>query len=228
MGEALGVCHVADVSGKSSVVSHHADGGAELIDQKLKNYLLQAFGTPELNSISERMFRILGEMTLAMLTDSRLPNSFWWDAYVYACNITCMMPTHSCRGWMSPAECVPSGRVPNLSRLRRWGARHIYVLVPKADRRKDCEDKAMLGYYIGYPKTKVRYPVLLGDTVVTTVHVLLDESISERSAEYFRKLDEATVKCNTEGKLVSDFVWLGGSAPYLWMVNSSIRPLGWL
>ena len=65
-------------------------------------------------------------------------------------------------------------------------ARHnIYVLVPKANRRKDWEDKAMVGYYIGYSKTKVGYRVLLGDTVV-----LFDESIRERSADYFREQDE--------------------------------------
>ena len=66
------------------------------------------------------------------------------------------MPTRTCRGWMSPAECVPGSCVPNLSRLRRWGCK-AYVLVPKADRRKDWEDKAMVGYYIGYSKTKVGY-----------------------------------------------------------------------
>ena len=112
--------------GDNQLLHYHADGGAELIDQKLKSYLLQAFGTrvtwsstdtPELNAISERKFRTLGEMTLAMLADSGLPKSFWWDAYVYACDITRMMPTRTCRGWMSPAECVPGDRVPNLSRL---------------------------------------------------------------------------------------------------------------
>ena len=96
----------------------------------MKSYLLQAFGTrvtwnstdtPELNFISEIKFRTLGEMTLAILADSDMPKSFRWDAYVCAGNITRMVPTRNCRGWMSPAECVPGGRVPNLSRLRRWG-----------------------------------------------------------------------------------------------------------
>ena len=59
-----------------------------------------------------------------------------------------------------------------------------YVLVPKADRRKDY--KASVGYFIGYSKTKTGYRVLLGDTVVTSVHVLFDESISARSADYFK------------------------------------------
>ena len=61
--------------------------------------------TPELNAISERKFRTLGEMTLAMLVESGLPKSFcWWDAYVAACEITRMMPTRTRRGWMSPSN----------------------------------------------------------------------------------------------------------------------------
>ena len=68
----------------------------------------------------------------------------------------------------------------------------------------------MVGYYTGYSKTKVGYRVLLGDTVVTSVHVLFDKSISERSADYFCELDEATVKCYSEERLVSDFDWLVG------------------
>ena len=128
-----------------------------------------------------------------MLTDSGLPKSFWWDAYVTACEVTRMLPPRTHKGWMSPEECVPGGRTPNLSKLRRWGCK-AYVLVPKADRRKDWEDKASVGYFIGYSKTKAGYRVLLRDTVVTSVHVLFDESIPARSADYFKELEEATVK----------------------------------
>ena len=118
----------------------HADGGAELIGQKLKSYLLQAFGTrvtwsstdtPELNSISERKFRTLGEMTLALLADSSLPKLFWRDAYMCFCDITrIMMPTPTCPDWVSPAEYVPGDRVPNLSCLRRWECK-AHVVIPR-------------------------------------------------------------------------------------------------
>ena len=56
----------------------HANGGAELIDKRIKSFLLKEFGakvtwsstnTPELNAVSERQFRTLGEMTLAMFGD---------------------------------------------------------------------------------------------------------------------------------------------------------------
>ena len=133
------ICHwveyiLATYAGNHQLLHYHADGGPELIDHKLKTYLLKTLGTsvnwsstdtPELNAISERKFRTLGEMTLAMLVDSGLPKFFWWDAYVAACEITRKMPTKTCRGWMSPMECVSGGKTPNLSRLRRWGARRI-------------------------------------------------------------------------------------------------------
>ena len=39
----------------------------------------------------------------------------------------------------------------------------------------------------------------------TSVHMLFDESIPERPADYFRELDEATAKCNPDERRVSDF-----------------------
>ena len=52
--------------------------------------------------------------------------------------------------------------------------------------------------------------MLLGDTVMTSVHVLFDESIPARSADYFKELEEATVKVDPEERRVCDFDWLVG------------------
>ena len=89
MGQALGVCNLAAVFREPSAC------GAELIDQKLKSYLLQAIGTTVTwsstdTAISECKFQTLGEITLAMLADSGLPKSFWWVAFM--CR---MMPTRT-------------------------------------------------------------------------------------------------------------------------------------
>ena len=78
------------------------------------------------------------------------------------------------------------------------------MLIPKTDRRKDWEDKAMVGYFIGHSKTTAGYPIL------TSVHVSFDESIPERGDDYFRDLDEATVKSHPEERQVGDFDWLEG------------------
>ena len=52
--------------------------------------------------------------------------------------------------------------------------------------------------------------ILLGDTVILSVHVLFDEAIPERSADYFQELDEATVQTDPEERRVDEFNWLIG------------------
>ena len=107
---------------------YYADGGEELIDQGIKKFLLDEYRTTvtwsstdtlELNAVSKRKFRLLGEMTLSMLAGSGLLKSFWWNAYVTACDITRMLPTRTHKSWMSPKKCVPGWQTPNLSKLRR-------------------------------------------------------------------------------------------------------------
>ena len=68
--------------------------------------------------------------------------------------------------------------------------------------------------------------MLLGDTVVVSVHVLFDESIPKLCTDYFRELDEATVKCDPEERRVSDFDWLEGSTPSMMIIYIRLR--GWL
>ena len=84
------------------------------------------------------------------------------------------------------------------------------MLRPKADRRKDWEDRAMVGYFIGYSKHKVGYRILLRDKVITSVHVLFHEAISEQSADYFQEQDEATVNTDPKERRVDEFNWLIG------------------
>ena len=57
------------------------------------------------------------EITLAMLAESGSSKSFRWDDYyTTASDIERMMSTRTCRGWMSPNQCVP-GRT---KKLRPW------------------------------------------------------------------------------------------------------------
>lgn len=65
---------------------------------------------------------------------------------------------------------------------RKLGCKE-YVLDFKADRRRDWEDKSMVGYFIGYARSKVGYHVLLGD-----LNVLIDKSIPERPTDNFYKV----------------------------------------
>ena len=79
-----------------------------------------------------------------------------------------MLPTRTHKGGMSPEECFLVGEHRTYPSFDDGGVKPTYVLVPKADSRKDWKDKASVGYFISY-KTKAGYRVLLGDTVVTSV-----------------------------------------------------------
>jgi hypothetical protein len=175
---------------------YHADGAKELIGATVKKYLMQQFGThmtwsstdiPELNSISERKFRTLGEMTLAMLLRSGLPSFFWFDAYLAACYITLRLPTRTYKDWMFSNECCPGGSVPSLGRLRVWGCK-AYVLTPKADRHKDWEEKAQTGCFLAYSDSKQGWTVWLleYDKAVASVHIFFDEQPPSRPEEHYK------------------------------------------
>ena len=70
----------------------------------------------------------------------------------------------------------------------------------------------MAVHFIGYSNTNAAYRALLENAVVTSIHVLFDESIPERSADFFRNLNEATVKCDPEKRLFRNFDWQVGQS----------------
>jgi hypothetical protein len=105
--------------------------------------------TPELNSVSERKFRALGEMALAILSRSGLPKIWWAKAYQAAGYVLRRLSTNTANGYMTPMETVTGGQALTLEYLSVWGCK-AYVLKPKADRRKDWEDKAKIGNFTGY------------------------------------------------------------------------------
>ena len=144
----------------------HSDGGAELITEAVRLYLRlkgckkhtnTPTDTPELNSISERKFRTMGEMALAMLSRSGLPVIWWGKAYKAAEYILRRMPTKTSQGYMTPVEAV-TGQAPSWGWLRTWGCK-AYVLKPKASRFKDWDDKALVGYFVGYSETTVGWEI---------------------------------------------------------------------
>jgi len=209
----------AELPAGSVIGTFHSDGGRELITERVRMYLrlkkTRKFtntptDTPELNSVSERKFRTLGEMALAMLTRSGLPKIWWGKAYKAAQYIIRRMPTTTARGYMTPIEAMPGGEPPSWEWMRVWGCK-AYVLKPKADRRKDWDDKAQVGYFVGYSEDTMGWQVWLpeSDTYVTSVHVLFDESPPDRGEEYFKELDEAAAVFTLPGtKSVQEYKYL--------------------
>ena len=102
--------------------------------------------------------------------------------------------------------------MPDLSRLRIWGCK-AYVKLPRDRVRKDWEDKSRIGYFVGYSEEKMGYTVWLPQyqTEETSVHVLFDEQIPERSEDYYKELEDAHVKVAPEERTVEDYKNLVGA-----------------
>ena len=60
--------------------------------------------------------------------------------------------------------------------------------------------------------------------MITSVHILFDESIPERSADCVRELDEVTVKVDPEERRVTDLT--GWSINTTWRMNCFTGPRG--
>ena len=83
---------------------------------------------------------------------------------------------------MSPYECV-YGAAPDLKWIRIWGCK-CSALKPKADRRKDFDEKAYTGFLVGYEEQNTGYLVFVPalDKIVLSVHVVFNEIIPESTS----------------------------------------------
>ncbi len=113
---------------------------------------------PELNGTEEWKYHAAGNVLCALiiLIRSGLSKDFSWKAYVAA-----RFVLHSF-SYMLFMECVPGGSVSSLWRLGVWGCK-AYVLVPASSRRKDWEDKAWTGYFVGYSEDESGWTMKGGD-----------------------------------------------------------------
>jgi hypothetical protein len=87
----------------------------------------------------------------------------------------------------------------------------VYVLKPKADRRKDWEEKAQTGHFIAYSAAdKQGWTVWLPeyDKTVTSVHVLFDEQPPARPQENYEEFDNSIVREVGETRRLEDYLYL--------------------
>ena len=111
--------------------------------------------SPEQNGSAEALNRRLEERARAMLTDSELPADLWAEAVVCA-NYTRNRTPVVAHG-KTPLETF-TGKKPDLTRLRVWGAR-AYMHVPK-DLRRKLEPVSEKGWFVGYEPDAVAYRFL--------------------------------------------------------------------
>jgi hypothetical protein len=134
-----------------SIKHYHADGAGELVGKDTLDYLdaldvsysWSPTDTPEMNSVTERKWRTLNEMTRCLLMRSGLPTDFWWDSYEAAVWIHNRTPTKTARSWMTPYELI-HGEAPDILNLRIWGCKTCFRR-PRDALRKDWGDTTRTG-----------------------------------------------------------------------------------
>ena len=198
----------------------HSDGGAELVAADVLTFLHKSGvttshsprDTPQMNSITERWVRSLKEKVLCMLLRSSLPVAFWWLAVECAAYLLNRLPTKTVLGYMSPYECV-YGAAPDLKWIRIC---KCYALKPKADRRKDFDEKVYTGFLVGYAQQNTGYLVFVPalDKIVVSVHVVFNEIIPDPSAEYFSELERLKIEVASESRDPMDYQFLVGLQPW--------------
>ena len=144
--------------------------------------------TPELNGVAEGVNKLLGQMTLSMLTHSGREPQFWPGAYNYAVQIKLVLPAKTVQGWMSPFEFITK-RTPNVSHFRVWGSK-CFVLEPRNEHRKDWHPKSVVGFFLSLSTEPIGYDVWVPELrgVVTAVNVEFDEVIPDPGVEYHESL----------------------------------------
>jgi transposase InsO family protein len=77
------------------------DGGGEYMSKHFESYLktkgihheITMLNTPQHNGVAERLNRTLIEKVHTMLSDAKLPKSYWFDALEYAVILQNVLPT---------------------------------------------------------------------------------------------------------------------------------------
>ena len=113
------------------------DKGGEYMSNEMAQYLKEhgiqrehtVRATPQQNGAAERGNRVMAEGVTCMLSEAKLPPSFWGEAlstFVYVRN---RLPTASLPSNKTPYE-VAFGKKPSLQHLRVFGCR-AYVMIQK-------------------------------------------------------------------------------------------------
>ncbi|CCA67899.1 hypothetical protein PIIN_01770 [Serendipita indica DSM 11827] len=131
------------------------DKGGEYMSTEFQNYCAEngiqrehtIRDSPQQNGVAERFNRHLAEGVTAMLSEAKLPPSFWADAaraFVHTHN---RLPSSVLDG-ITPIE-IWNGSKPSVGHLRAWGCRaHVHL---QKDQRVQLAPHTRKCVFIGYP-----------------------------------------------------------------------------
>jgi hypothetical protein len=165
----------------------HSDGAGELSGKKVSDHLASrgvycTFSppySPWANGIIERAGRTIWDMHMPMLHASGLPEVLWPYSVRYACFLHSLIPTETCKGFMSPFEC-DMGYKFDYTKVRKFGC-VAYAHIPQEVRLKG-EQKATKCRFLGFrdPEIEGTGCILLrldtGDIILSDV-VQFDETV---------------------------------------------------
>ena len=145
------------------------DGGGEYIASAVQEFLktkgvqheITTPDTPQHNGVAERMNRTLLDKVRSMLHDASLPETYWYDALLYAALLHNVTPKRALDG-ITPDEAW-SGNKPDVSRLRVFGAQ-AFVHVPDKQRTKLGARSLTCTFCHGSCLTTVRTDVMVACT----------------------------------------------------------------
>lgn len=154
-----------------------SDKGKEYFNEKLQSYLrrqgIRQESTvgycPEQNGRAERKNRTLMESARTMLSESKLPKTFWAEA-VNTANNTANRIIRRDTG-KSPYEMM-FGKPPRWEDMKQFGA-EAYVMIPKEKRRK-LDDKATKMKFVGHDEFSKGFRMTDGRKIIVSreVHFL--------------------------------------------------------
>lgn len=167
----------------TKVVNLYIDNGREYLSNEIKDFCadrgisfhLTVPRTPQLNGVAERMNRTIGERARAMLSDSKLHESFWGDAVLTATYLINRSPTKALTQAKTPYE-MWHGRKPYLKYLKVFGSTvyiHNKLMNSKFDKRST--KGILVGYepngYRVWDVERARY-VIVRDVIVDEINYL--------------------------------------------------------
>lgn len=178
---AVGIDRLEQLSGKP--VKHiRSDGGTEffntqvihMLGQRKIMYSTTIPWTPQQNGTVERFNRSVMEICRCLLSDSKLSNHHWPQAYSHATYLYNRRVSAGRTGGASISRYEAfTGLRPNISNLKVWGCK-VYVRNSKP--KNKLEPRAIGGLFMGFDEYSHGYRVKIGNAMYVREDVIFSES----------------------------------------------------